>query len=80
MERQPYENRWPAKYDTELQMFVEAPRELNLGRLRFLRHLADQGRLEQKPYSPPTGAIALAEAIISNNPIVELPEVVKPMD
>lgn len=30
------------RYDTELQMFVDEPRELNREKLMFLRWLADQ--------------------------------------
>lgn len=38
----------PKRYDNDLQMFIEAPREPNLGRLRFLRWLAERGRLEHE--------------------------------
>ena len=31
------------RYDTALQMFVEAPRELDMERLRWLRWLNDRG-------------------------------------
>jgi hypothetical protein len=33
-------------YDGDLQMFVEKPRELDLEKLRFLRWMVEQGKLE----------------------------------
>ena len=45
-------------YDTELQMFVEAERELDLEKIRFLRWLAEQGDLEHAPAGTPTGELA----------------------
>lgn len=33
-------------YDSEVQMFVEEPRKLDLAHLRFLRWLAERGLLE----------------------------------
>jgi hypothetical protein len=44
-------------YDATLQMFVEQPRSIDLGRLRFLRWLAEQGRLEHPVAGPPPSAI-----------------------
>lgn len=46
------ENRY---YDSDLQMFVDPPREFDRKRLVFLRYLADRGRLEHDPVSDPTG-------------------------
>jgi hypothetical protein len=34
------------QYDGALQMFVEAPREADVAHLRFLRWLAERGRLD----------------------------------
>ena len=34
------------RYDGSLQMFVQEPRDLDIGHLRFFRWLAEQGRLE----------------------------------
>ena len=39
-------------YDGSLQMFVEEPRGINVERLRFLRWLAEQGRLEHPVAGP----------------------------
>jgi hypothetical protein len=52
------------RYDSSLQMFVEGPREPDGGRLRFLRWLIEQGRLDQAPAGPPAGEYA-AEAMAS---------------
>ena len=46
------------RYDAELHMFVEQPREPDLRLLRFLRWLAKRGRLEHRPVSRPRGAYA----------------------
>jgi hypothetical protein len=45
-------------YDPELQMFRESAREPALAELRFLRWLAEQGRLETTPSGPPSGRYA----------------------
>ena len=47
-------------YDGNLQMFRDTPREPDLATLRFLRWLADSGRLEHPPYGAPAGEIAAA--------------------
>jgi hypothetical protein len=39
-------------YDGTLQMFVEQPRSIDIGRLRFLRWLAEQDRLEHPVAGP----------------------------
>ena len=44
-------------YDTELQMFVEPKRELDLEKIRFLRWLAEQGRLEHGAAGAPMGEL-----------------------
>jgi len=44
-------------FDGDLQMFRETTREFNLAHLRFLRWLAEQGRLEHKPLGPPSGPL-----------------------
>jgi hypothetical protein len=43
------------QYDGSLQMFVEAPRDVDLARLRFLRWLVETGRLGHGTAGPPTG-------------------------
>lgn len=45
------------KYDASLQMFVEAPKELDLSRLRFLRWMGERGRLEHKVAGPVSGPL-----------------------
>ena len=47
------------RYDAELQMFTDTPRELNLDRLRFLRWLAEHGRLEHAAAGESVGPLAL---------------------
>ena len=46
------------RYDGDLQMFCEEPREINVAHLRFLRWLVEQGRLEYPPAGPPSGELA----------------------
>ena len=49
-------------YDADLEMFRETPQPVDVARLRFLRWLADQGRLEHPPAGPPSGAFAEVHA------------------
>jgi hypothetical protein len=42
-------------YDAELHMFREPPRSVDLARLRFVRWLAEHGRLEHYPAGAPSG-------------------------
>lgn len=46
-------------YDSSLQMFIEAPRSVDMSRLTFLRWLADNGKLEHQPSGPPSGELAV---------------------
>lgn len=46
-------------YDPELQMFREEAREPSLDELRFLRWLAEQGKLEHEPVGPASGDFSL---------------------
>ena len=48
----------PLRYDGDLQMFREEPREISVAHLRFLRWLVEQGRLEYPPAGPPCGELA----------------------
>jgi hypothetical protein len=50
----------PADYDSDLRMYRAAPRPLDVAHLRFLRWLADRGRLEHAPAGPPSGDAATA--------------------
>ncbi|HEY7065097.1 MAG TPA: hypothetical protein VII06_26715 [Chloroflexota bacterium] len=49
-------------YDGDLEMFREAPRSVDMARLRFLRWLADRGCLEHPAAGPPSGELAAAHA------------------
>ena len=49
-------------YDGDLRMFREAPRPVDIGHLRFLRWLAEHGRLEHPAAGPPSGELAAAHA------------------
>jgi hypothetical protein len=46
-------------YDGNLQMFSEPARELDLGKLRFLRWLAEHNRLEHGTVGPSSGEIPI---------------------
>jgi hypothetical protein len=46
-------------YDNALQMFVHEPREADMRLLRFLRWLAEEGRLEHAVAGPPAGRYAV---------------------
>ena len=48
-----------SRYDPEVQMFMDRPREADLARLRFLRWLAEHGLPEHAAAGPPAGAYAL---------------------
>jgi hypothetical protein len=58
------------RYDGSLQMFVEAPRDVDLARLRFLRWLVETGRLGPGTAGPPTGEFARQ---VTHQPEDELP-------
>ena len=45
-------------YDGDLQMFRQPGRQPDLGALRSLRWLAEQGRLEHETFGDPTGELA----------------------
>ncbi len=49
-----------ARYDGELQMFVDASHDPSLESLHFLRWLAEQGRLEHEVAGPSSGDYAEA--------------------
>ncbi len=50
------------RYDAELQMFCPQISEPDLKRLRFLRWLAEQGKLEHAVAGPPSGRYAVTAA------------------
>lgn len=50
------------QYDTELQMYCEPAGEPDLAQLRFLRWLAEQGKLEHQVAGPAGGPYARGES------------------
>lgn len=48
-------------FDGTLQMFRDVPKPVDLAQLRFLRWLAEQGRLEHAVAGPPSGEFAAVE-------------------
>ena len=58
------------RYDSALQMFVEEPREPDLRRLKFLRWLVKNDRLEHPVIGPASGELV---AVPVEDAIVELP-------
>ena len=50
----------PGLYDGGTQMFIDAPREADIDRLRFLRWLAERGKLEHEAAGPPAGPYGAA--------------------
>jgi hypothetical protein len=46
------------RYDSDLQMFVEKPRDAKRAHLSFLRWLVERRRLEHPISGPPSGALA----------------------
>ena len=58
------------RYDTNLQMFVEEPRDPDLRRLSFMRWLVENNRLEHPAIGPATGEIA---ALLAEEALAELP-------
>jgi hypothetical protein len=52
-----------SNYDGEVQMYVERPREIDLGHLRFLRWLAVRGYLEHAPAGRSYGVYARDAAV-----------------
>ncbi len=51
------------KYDGNLQMFVEGPREPDYARLAFLRWLGERALLEHEVYGPSSGPFAEPETV-----------------
>jgi hypothetical protein len=49
-----------ASYDGSLQMFVHAPKNVDMRRLVFLRWLAEHGKLEHAAAGPSSGPLAAA--------------------
>jgi hypothetical protein len=48
------------RYDSDLQMFVEEPRDVKREHLRFLRWLVERRRLEHPASGPPSGTFAMS--------------------
>ena len=55
-------------FDGDLSMFREAPKPVDLDRLRFLRWLVEHGKLEHIPSGPPSGELAIGS--LDNRPFV----------
>ena len=47
------------RYDTDLQMFVEGPRDVRPAHLLFLRWLVERRGLEHPASGPPSGPFAV---------------------
>lgn len=60
------------RYDTELQMFVESPRDPDLKRLIFFRRLAEKGVLEHKTAGLPVGDAAARALLTYMTPVEAL--------
>lgn len=60
------------RYDGELQMFCSAPLEPDMSRLKFLRWMVEQRRLDHRVAGPSTGVLAYANG--------DIPAVVKPSE
>lgn len=58
------------QYDGELQMFIEPPRDPDLRRLRFMRWLVENNRLEHPVIGPASGEIT---TLIIGEALEELP-------
>ena len=54
-------------YDNALQMFVHEPREADVRLLRFLRWLAEEGKLEHAIAGPSAGRYAASEHGVSES-------------
>ena len=50
------------KYDTVLHQFREEQKVVRLPHAKFMRWLAEQGRLEHPAYGPPSGHVAALAA------------------
>ena len=50
-------------FDRDLQMYRESSASVNLARLRFVRWLVEQGRLEHPPAGPPSGEWTVAPVL-----------------
>jgi len=48
-----------ASYDGSLQMFVHAPKDVDIRRLVFMRWLAEHGKLEHATAGPSSGPFAI---------------------
>jgi hypothetical protein len=57
-------------YDSALQMFVQTPRPVDMSRLRFLRWLAEHGRLEHQVEGPSSGNLVASIDAVTSAPDV----------
>ena len=57
------------RYDSSLQMFVEKPKDLNLGTLLMWRMRAEKGSAGRLPEGRPAGEVAMTMVVLNNLPI-----------
>ena len=55
------------KYDGDLQMFVDPPREPDMARLTFLRWLVERRQLEHGPAGPSCGDFAIGLRLLGES-------------
>ena len=56
------------RYDSDLQMFVEEPRDAQRAHLGFLRWLVEQRDLEHPVFGPPSGTLAMVGCCRTTDP------------
>jgi hypothetical protein len=61
------------RYDGNLQMFVEEPRDVDLRRLGFVRWLVENDRLEHPAIGPSTGELVVTVGPVVADAHAELP-------
>lgn len=57
-------------YDKDLQMYCEDPKSPDLEKMKFLRWMTEQGRLEHKAYASPEGQFARAAGLYAGPPTI----------
>lgn len=57
------------RYDSALQMFVEKPKDLNVGTLMMWRMRAEKGTAGRQPEGRPAGDVAMTMVVLNNLPI-----------
>lgn len=57
------------RFDPELQMFVEKPKDLNVDTLMMWRMRAEKGTAGRLPEGRPAGDVAMTMVVLNNLPI-----------